>query len=114
MKNGPPTLYWNSKNVLSETIMKNSPASIGRKSSGNWMSTKIRSMKVISEITKLNPRPGASLGETIGRNFQQIIPDFIVETYDDGTINVSLNNRNVPELRMSRDFTEMVEEHTKK
>ena len=69
--------------------------------------------EVISEITKLNPRPGASLGETIGRNLQQIIPDFIVETYDDGTINVSLNNRNVPELRMSRDFTEMVEEHTK-
>lgn len=62
--------------------------------------------EVISEITKLNPRPGASLGETIGRNLQQIIPDFIVETYDDGTINVSLNNRNVPELRMSRDFTE--------
>ena len=39
--------------------------------------------------------------------------DFIVDTYDDGTINLSLNNRNVPELRMSRDFTEMVEEHTK-
>ena len=44
---------------------------------------------------------------------QQIIPDFIVDTYDDGTINLALNNRNVPELRMSRDFTEMVEEHTK-
>lgn len=69
--------------------------------------------KAIEEITKLNPRPGASLGETIGRNMQQIIPDFIVETNDDGTIHVSLNNRNVPELRMSRDFTEMVEEHTK-
>ena len=69
--------------------------------------------EAISEITKLNPRPGASLGEAIGRNLQQIVPDFIVETYDDGTINVSLNNRNVPELRMSRDFTEMVEEHTK-
>ena len=55
----------------------------------------------------LNPRPGASLGEAIGRNLQQIVPDFIVETYDDGTINISLNNRNVPELRMSRDFTEM-------
>jgi len=36
-----------------------------------------------------------------------------VDTYDDGTINLALNNRNVPELRMSRDFTEMVEEHTK-
>ncbi len=69
--------------------------------------------EAITEITHLNPRPGASLGEVIGRNLQQIIPDFIVDTYDDGTINVALNNRNVPELRMSRDFTEMVEEHTK-
>lgn len=69
--------------------------------------------KAIEEITKLNPRPGASLGETIGRNMQQIIPDFIVETNDDGAIQISLNNRNVPELRMSRDFTEMVEEHTR-
>ena len=67
----------------------------------------------ISEITKLNPRPGASLGEAIGRNLQQIVPDFIVDTYDDDTIHISLNNRNIPELRMSRDFTEMVEEHTK-
>lgn len=69
--------------------------------------------QAIKEICKLNPRPGASLGETIGKNLQQIIPDFIVDTYDDGTINLALNNRNVPELRMSRDFTEMVEEHTK-
>lgn len=69
--------------------------------------------EAIAEITKLNPRPGASLGETIGRNLQQIVPDFIIDTYDDGTINISLNNRNVPELRMSRDFKDMVEEHTK-
>lgn len=41
------------------------------------------------------------------------MPDFIVDTFDDGTINVSLNNRNVPELRISRDFSELVEEHTK-
>ena len=69
--------------------------------------------QAIKEICKLNPRPGASFGEAIGKNLQQIVPDFIVDTYDDGTINLSLNNRNVPELRMSRDFTEMVEEHTK-
>lgn len=67
----------------------------------------------IREICRLNPRPGASLGETIGKNMQQIVPDFIVETYDDGTIHLSLNNRNTPELRMSRDFREMVEEHTR-
>ena len=69
--------------------------------------------EAIEEITKLNPRPGASLGEAIGRNLQQIVPDFLVDTYDDGSININLNNRNVPELRMSRDFTEMVEEHTR-
>ncbi len=69
--------------------------------------------EAIGEITKLNPRPGASLGETIGRNLQQIVPDFLVETYDDGAVNLSLNNRNVPELRMSRDFSVLVEEHTK-
>ena len=38
--------------------------------------------EAIAEITKLNPRPGASLGETIGRNLQQIVPDFLVDTYD--------------------------------
>lgn len=69
--------------------------------------------QAIREIVKLNPRPGASLGEAMGKNLQQIVPDFIVDTFDDGTINVSLNNRNVPELRISRDFSDMVEEHTK-
>ena len=67
----------------------------------------------IKELCKLNPRPGASLGEAVGRSMQQIVPDFIVDTEDDGTIHLSLNNPNVPELRISRDFTEMVEEHTK-
>ncbi len=69
--------------------------------------------QAIREVCKLNPRPGASMGETIGKNMQQIVPDFIVETYDDGTISLTLNNRNVPELRMNRDFTQMLEEHTK-
>ena len=69
--------------------------------------------QAIKDIRRLNPRPGAALGETIGKNLQQIVPDFIVETFDDGTINLSLNSRNVPELRMSRTFSDLVEEHTK-
>ena len=69
--------------------------------------------QAIREVCRLNPRPGASMGETIGKNMQQIVPDFLVDTYDDGTISLTLNNRNVPELRMNRDFTEMLEEHTK-
>lgn len=67
--------------------------------------------EALADITKLNPRPGSSMGEFIGRNMQQIIPDFIVETLDDDTIVVSLNNRNVPELRMNRDFAELLKEN---
>ena len=69
--------------------------------------------QAIREICRLNPRPGASMGEAIGKNMQQIVPDFIVETADDGTVTLSLNNRNVPELRISRDFNTLLEEHTK-
>lgn len=69
--------------------------------------------QAIKDICRLNPRPGAALGEAIGKNLQQIVPDFIVETLDDGTISLSLNSRNVPELRMSRTFSDLVEEHTK-
>jgi RNA polymerase sigma-54 factor len=43
---------------------------------------------------------------------QQIVPDFIVETFDDGSIVLSLNNKNMPELRMSREFNDMLQEHT--
>lgn len=63
------------------------------------------------EIRKLNPKPGAALGETVGRNLQQITPDFIVDTSDDGTVTFSLNRGNVPELKVSPSFTEMVNEY---
>ena len=61
------------------------------------------------EIRKLNPKPGASLGETEGRNIQQITPDFIVDTSDDGVISFSLNRGNIPELKVSPSFSEMVD-----
>ena len=67
--------------------------------------------EVLGELTRLNPRPGTSLGETVGKNLQQIIPDFLVETEDDGTVTLTLNNGNVPELRLSREFSEMLEEY---
>lgn len=69
--------------------------------------------EAVADLTKLNPRPGSSLGEAMGKNFQLIIPDFLVETLEDGTITLSLNNRNVPELRLSREFTTLLDEHTR-
>ena len=61
------------------------------------------------EIRKLNPKPGASLGETEGRNIQQITPDFIVDTDDDGHVTFSINRGHIPDLKVSPSFTEMVD-----
>ena len=44
------------------------------------------------------------MGETVGRNLQQITPDFIVETQDDGTVSFSLNGGEIPELHVSQSF----------
>ena len=62
------------------------------------------------ELRKLNPRPGASLGEAVGRSMQQITPDFIVDTQDDGTITFTLNNGEVPELKVSQSFVDSMKE----
>lgn len=64
------------------------------------------------EIRRLNPKPGASLGETEGRNVQQITPDFIVDTDDDGNVSFTLNTGNMPTLSVSPSFADMV--HTYK
>ncbi len=55
------------------------------------------------EVRRLNPRPGSSMGEAVGRNLQQITPDFLVETDPYGSLSVTLNNGHVPPLRVSDD-----------
>ena len=66
--------------------------------------------QVFRELRKLNPRPGASLGETVGRSLQQITPDFIVDTHDDGTVTFTLNNGELPELKVSQSFIDSMDE----
>ena len=66
---------------------------------------------LFQELRKLNPRPGASLGEAVGRSLQQITPDFIVDTQDDGTVTFTLNNGEVPELRVSQSFVDSMKEY---
>ena len=55
------------------------------------------------EVHRLNPRPGSSLGEALGRSQQQITPDFIVETDPYGQLTMTLNNGRVPSLHVSDD-----------
>jgi RNA polymerase sigma-54 factor len=61
----------------------------------------------IDEILKLNPKPGNTLAEA-GRSAQYVVPDFFV-TNDNGVLELSLNSRNAPELRINRTYAEMLE-----
>ena len=65
--------------------------------------------RAITEIQKLNPRPGSALGESISKGQQLIIPDYIVERTDD-ELELTLNNFNIPELRISSSFVSMLDE----
>ena len=67
----------------------------------------------LAELVRLNPRPGNSMGEAMGKSSQQIVPDFFVDTDENGNVTFTLNARNVPELRLSREFTDLLEAHTK-
>ena len=66
----------------------------------------------IDEILKLNPKPGASYSDTQTRGAQTLIPDFILDNKD-GELQLSLNARNVPELKISNAYSEMLESYSK-
>ena len=64
----------------------------------------------INEILKLNPKPGNSLSETSKTN-QYILPDFIIYN-NDGILELSLNTKNTPELRLNHSYLNMLEAYS--
>lgn len=64
----------------------------------------------IEVITKLNPKPGGTSTGIV--KTQYIIPDFIL-TARDGKIDIALNSRNAPELRVSPAYSEMFKAYEK-
>ena len=66
---------------------------------------------VIAEITHLNPRPGNSEGDLKGQ-MAEVVPDFNI-TVNDGEAELSINQRNLPELKISDDYIEMLKEYSK-
>jgi len=66
--------------------------------------------EVITEILKLNPKPGDA-GETNNKQLQ-VIPDFHIAN-NEGTLILTLNSQNAPELRVSRSYKEMFEHYDK-
>ena len=73
--------------------------------------TELQTQTLIGELRRLNPKPGASMGEAVGRSMQQITPDFIIDTQDDGTITFQLNMGEVPELHVSQSFTDTLKQY---
>ena len=59
----------------------------------------------IDLIVKLNPKPGGEITSGMVKN-HYVIPDFIL-TNISGKLELSLNSKNAPELRISRSYTDM-------
>jgi len=62
--------------------------------------------KVIDLVVSLNPKPGNSLSDTT-KNMQYVVPDFTIVN-NDGELELSLNNWNTPELRISNSYMNML------
>jgi RNA polymerase sigma-54 factor len=62
----------------------------------------------LAEILKLNPKPGSSFSDPQNKIVQHITPDFILDDQEGG-LQLSLNARNVPELRISHTYSEMLQ-----
>jgi RNA polymerase sigma-54 factor len=65
----------------------------------------------IDYILHLNPKPGNSMMEA-ARTVQHIVPDFMLMVEDD-ELKLTLNSRNAPELRISREYREMMQHYAK-
>jgi RNA polymerase sigma-54 factor len=67
--------------------------------------------KVMTEITHLNPKPGNAWGGNIlEKSMATIVPDFILEN-DEGQLSVTLNNSNIPELRVNSTYNDMFQDY---
>lgn len=66
--------------------------------------------EVLDEILKLNPRPGNSLSDST-KVVQNIVADFQI-TNEDGTLELTLNGRNAPQLKVSKEYKQMLKAYS--
>ena len=73
----------------------------------NKLNTNIDNLKLaILEIEKLNPKPAVGLNSST--HIQSIIPDFSVQVDEEDNVTFTLNSRNAPSLKISRDFQNLI------
>lgn len=73
----------------------------------NWTNDELKER--IHEIIRLNPKPGSMYSSSLQEVLEEITPDFILEN-EDGVLNLTLNNSNVPELHVNRSYAEMIQD----
>ncbi len=67
--------------------------------------------EVINQIIKLNPKPGVNVGDSNkGENY--VVPDFFIYN-NAGKLELTLNSKNAPDLRISQGYREMLQEYDK-
>ncbi len=67
--------------------------------------------EIINQIIKLNPKPGGNIGET-GKGEGYVIPDFFIIN-NAGKLELTLNSRNAPDLRISEGYRDMLKDYDK-
>lgn len=66
---------------------------------------------VINAIIKLNPKPGGNVGE-INKAESYIVPDFFIYN-NNGLLELTLNAKNAPDLRISEGYRDMLKDYDK-
>lgn len=67
--------------------------------------------RIINQIIKLNPKPGGNVGDSnTGESY--VIPDFFIIN-NAGKLELTLNSRNAPDLRISEGYREMLKDYDK-
>lgn len=61
----------------------------------------------IEEILKLNPKPASAINSNRNNANHYIVPDFIISNKD-GDLELTLNNKNAPDLRINDQYLEML------
>lgn len=62
--------------------------------------------EAIAEIENLNPKPGGTISSNT-RMVEHVVPDFAI-TIVEGSLELTLNGRNAPELHVSREYSNML------
>ena len=66
---------------------------------------------VITQIIRLNPKPGGNLG-SVNKAESYVVPDFFIFN-NNGVLELTLNSKNAPDLRISEGYRDMIKDYEK-